>query len=231
MDRYKYAGLCCVFLVSFLGTHNIVYSNVHIAGNSRIVNARLGGSAAATDPCNGLAIGQAAAGGAICAGSWNGSNYMTTPGNCTDYVNNATAFTPVCNGASDTVTHAWANNSGTTAYNVVTGIASTTDGSANTTSLLGYTDTDAARYCHYMNYGGYTDWYLPAASLANDANGELKNVLYTNKAALGGFQASFYWSSTENFASSARIVFFLNGGQASLGKTDTVRYVRCVRRY
>jgi hypothetical protein len=177
-----------------------------------------------TDPCAGLAIGTAITGGALCAGTYNGSHYMTTPGNCTDYTNNFTAFSPTCNGTNDTVQHAWANDSGTSAYNVVTGASSLTYGVPNTTILLNYTDTDAARYCHYMNYGGYTDWYLPAWN-------ELNYVLYANQGALGGFQsAQTYWSSTENDATSAVGEFF---GSVSdpLDLKQTTLYVRCVRRY
>ena len=47
----------------------------------------------------------------------------------------------------------------------------------------------AARLCGDLVVGAYSDWYLPSID-------EL-NKLYLNKTAIGGFEAKFYWSSTE----------------------------------
>jgi hypothetical protein len=74
-----------------------------------------------------------------------------------------------------------------------------------------------------MNYGGYSDWYLPSQN-------ELNYVLYNNMAALGGFASFRYWSSTDHFATSAYAQFFSNGFQGLTTKT-TIEYVRCIRSY
>ena len=69
------------------------------------------------------------------------------------------------------------------------------DGQANTTAIVGqvdgaYTCTSGAAFiCDQLIEGGYTDWYLPSRD-------EL-HKLYLSRAALGGFQAGSYWSSSE----------------------------------
>lgn len=187
---------------------------------------------ASADPCEGVAVGDACPNGVLYAGTGFAGlgtyKYMITPGHCSDYTNNYTAFTPTCTGATDNLMHKWANNSGTTAYGVDTTATSTTDGAGNTTKLAtNYTDTDAARYCENMTYpatNGYTDWYLPSVD-------ELNLVLYAMKVAgKGNFIASNYWSSTESSATDAWLQYFTNGWQVNDGKTNS-GYVRCVRRY
>ena len=173
------------------------------------------------DPCDGKAIGEAAAGGAICAGAYNGNRYMATPGQCTDSV------TPTCAGGTDIVTKMWANGSGTSAYMVVTGAGSMSDGEWNTAILMtNYTDTDAARYCANMDYGGHADWFLPARD-------ELYNVFYLNKEAIGGFgDAHRYWASTEISNDRAWYVRFSDGAQGSMyDRNLTIVFVRCARKY
>ncbi len=168
------------------------------------------------DPCAGKSVGQSCTGGALYGGQYNGSHYMVTPGGCSD---------ESCTGAggTDGVTKAWANGSGTSAWGVTTGAASNTDGKGNTAILMNYTDSDAAHWCATMNYGGYTDWFLPAPN-------EISSVLYANKAALGGFAATDYWSSTEAGIYGAVYVNFTDGSVAGLNKA-TGFDVRCVRTY
>lgn len=81
----------------------------------------------------------------------------------------------------------------------------------------------AARVCGDLSSGGYSDWYLPSKT-------EL-NKLYTNRAVIGGFTATYYWSSSEatnnhawmeEFTDSHDWYFYLKGG---------VRDVRCVRSF
>ena len=160
--------------------------------------------------------------------SLNGYKYVVTPGGCTD------SSTPTCAGGSDTVVKAWATQLalpsacctpvlGCEFCNNITNIVSVTDGFSNTTTLAtNYSDTNAAKYCANMDYGGYSDWFLPAQD-------EL-NLLYLSKAILGGFLASAYLTSTELSDMSARIQMFDFGTQSSTQKTQTER-VRCVRRY
>ncbi len=64
-------------------------------------------------------------------------------------------------------------------------------GAQNTIDIVtGCTTVDiAAKRCSDLELNGYSDWYLPSKD-------EL-NCLYINKAAVGGFASSYYWSSTE----------------------------------
>jgi hypothetical protein len=184
-----------------------------------------------TDPCEGVSVGDPCTNGVLYAGSGfaglGSYKYMTTPGNCSNFANNYTEFTPTCNGATDSLMQRWANNSGTTAHNVNTGATSMTDGANNTAILAtNYTDTDAARYCANMVYpaGGYTDWHLPSRN-------ELNLVLYAmNVAGKGNFSANWYRSSTEDTIIYTWIETFSNGAASTDIKTD-YDYVRCVRRY
>jgi hypothetical protein len=64
-------------------------------------------------------------------------------------------------------------------------------GLANTNAIVAQNvagTTYAAGLARSYN-GGYTDWYLPSMD-------EL-NKLYLNRTAIGGFAASYYWSSSE----------------------------------
>jgi len=63
-------------------------------------------------------------------------------------------------------------------------------GAANTTTLLGCSETNfAAKLARAVNYGGYSDWYLPSKD-------ELNN-LYLNRNLVGNFIDVNYWSSSE----------------------------------
>ena len=147
--------------------------------------------------------------------------YMITPAGCP----NETCSSP---SGTDSVTKEWANGSGVSASGY-TGAQNIDNGRLDTAILVNYspfyTDTDAAHWCANMNFGGYTNWYLPSLQ-------ELNYVLYNNKAALGGFQASNYWSSTEfnTVVTDAFFQDFSAGTQTASGKAG-VNYVRCVRGY
>jgi len=110
---------------------------------------------------------------------------------------------------------------------------SSTDGAANTLAIitkLSPTYYTAAQVCVSLALGGFTDWYLPAKD-------EL-NVLYTEQAAIGGFSAANYWSSTEDpwdpfgpgWTHTAWVQFFNGGSQVRTNKTNGYR-MRCVRQY
>jgi prepilin-type N-terminal cleavage/methylation domain-containing protein len=186
------------------------------------------------DPCQGVAVGDSCTNGVLYGGTGfaglGSYKYMTTPGHCTSFVNNYTAFTPTCNGATDALYMPWANNSGTTAYGIITSATSTTAGATNTTTLAtNYTDTDAARYCENMTYpaGGYTDWYLPAKD-------ELNLVLYAMlSAGKGNFKTAFYLSSTEygDGNNAWGQAFWGSGTQGNTGSKTIFIYLRCIRRY
>jgi hypothetical protein len=100
------------------------------------------------------------------------------------------------------------------------------DGFADTSAAIaaqGPTATDyAAGLARACTDGGYTDWYLPCRN-------EL-NILYLNKAAIGGFVAEYYWSSTEIDVNRAYNLDFAAGGQYASNKNDGGR-VRAVRTF
>ncbi|MDR3491540.1 MAG: Ig-like domain-containing protein [Gammaproteobacteria bacterium] len=120
----------------------------------------------------------------------------------------------------------------------ITNAQSNVDGSANTikiVNVLGVSTAYAARLCETYEIdsagntpcvGGntcYNDWFLPAINQLS--------CLITNKNAIGGFNAVFYWSSTEyssipNF--SAWFMSTYDGSQAAGNKIDP-HAVRCVR--
>ena len=180
-----------------------------------------GACIAGTDPCEGGTApltGTLCGGGTVYAGEYNGSKYMVTPGNCA-----ATTDNPLCDHGTDTLMKKWANNSGTTAFGVSTGATSSTNGATNTSTLANnYTDTDAAKYCHNLDYGGYTDWYLPGLS-------ELVH-LYNYKNLIRGFELTYYWSSTEFAVGNASTLHFTDASMTNPSKTTSYR-IRCVRRF
>jgi prepilin-type N-terminal cleavage/methylation domain-containing protein len=109
-------------------------------------------------------------------------------------------------------------------YGTTTEAISDTDGSSNTSIILGVCSETpiAASVCYSYEGGDYTDWYLPART-------EL-STLYTNRVAIGEFADDYYWSSTEDDSDRALGMFFGFGGEVYGTKADGYR-VRCVRRH
>jgi hypothetical protein len=104
-------------------------------------------------------------------------------------------------------------------------------GKANTAVIIanqGYGDgaTYAARICneYSITVGGvtYSDWYLPSKF-------EL-NLLYLQKAVVGGLANTYYWSSTEYDYIYPWLQSFYNGHQTNGGKSS-VCYVRAIRAF
>ena len=188
------------------------------------------------------------------ATSGSGTNkYMTTPGGCGEIPagqivgSGASAypnadFTPTCSG-TDSLTKYWNDGSsnwavvpGLTDYTSTTGVgngAINTDlnyGSSNTTNIVAVTAGGsggyhaAARYCDRLNYGGYTDWYLP--------NRYELNLMWTNRASVPGLDTAsvWYWSSTEYSSTGPWIQRFDDGTQYANLKSSAYRF-RCVRRF
>jgi len=106
----------------------------------------------------------------------------------------------------------------------ISGADSTTDGAQNTIDIVnGCAEASrAARLCSDLSSGGYTDWYLPAK--------DQLNTLYTQRAVVGGFTTSNYWSSTENSSNSAWSQYFNLGNQSNNYKNNGF-YVRCIRSF
>jgi len=173
----------------------------------------------ATDPCSPAAPtpGAACTDGTIYAGLSPDTNVKmyTTP--C-DYGQSGTQG--ACTGTRATLI--W--SAGTA---VATGYTSQVTGRANTTALAALSNADspysAAQYCENLSAHTYTDWYLPAL-------GEL-TVLYTNRAAIGGFSSAGYdyWSSSEINSNTTRAIVFTSGTLANESKSTAVP-TRCVRR-
>lgn len=78
----------------------------------------------------------------------------------------------------------------------------------------------AAKIVYAYALNGYTDWFLPSKD-------EL-NLLYAQKAVVGGFVSNYYWSSSQINSVNAWIQYFPSGSQNGLSKdhTDGVRAVR-----
>jgi hypothetical protein len=86
----------------------------------------------------------------------------------------------------------------------------------------------AAQYCDDLEYGGYTDWFLPSRD-------EL-NLMYQNlkEKGLGSFTGESYWSSYyENPMGNRRYFYqrFNNGEQASTSSRGNAFKVRAVRQF
>jgi hypothetical protein len=103
-------------------------------------------------------------------------------------------------------------------------------GQANTTAIVStFGDGSyAAKLCDdYTNTdtgtGVYSDWFLPSQD-------EL-NVLYLNRASIGGFADGYYWSSSEYDGDNAWFHFFADGEQASGDKFYLKARVRAVRAF
>ncbi|QQG35813.1 MAG: DUF1566 domain-containing protein [Micavibrio aeruginosavorus] len=104
-------------------------------------------------------------------------------------------------------------------------------GEANTATLVatdadpgtpGFQNHDAASACDLLSMNGRTDWYLPAVPEAT--------VLYTNRAAIGGFDAAgTYWSSSEADTNNAWETAFASG-TANQNDKINISYLRCVRK-
>jgi hypothetical protein len=80
----------------------------------------------------------------------------------------------------------------------------------------------AAELCYDLILNGYTDWYLPSKD-------EL-NMLYLNRAAIGGFVSIEYWSSSEYNPYNATEKDFISNTQFNISKINFCG-VRAVRTF
>ena len=83
----------------------------------------------------------------------------------------------------------------------------------------------AALACRKLDFGGYTDWFLPSKD-------ELM-FMYMNLASrgLGGFSGETYWSSTESSYDNAYFQSFREGRQFYNGYKLLPLYVRAIRAF
>lgn len=118
-------------------------------------------------------------------------------------------------------------------YRIDTGATSLTDGAQNTADMLaaackpgispGSTSNPlAVDLVTAYSLNGYDDWYLPSQD-------EL-NALHAQKATVGGFASSYYWSSSEYRDHDAWGQSFVNGYQGNVNKYGMIR-VRSVRAF
>lgn len=164
--------------------------------------------------------------GAICngnqyAGSLNGSKYMTTLNGCTSPPATATC----AGGVTIDLSRAYAANDGRTptAHTAATGATSTTDGAANTALLVPYADTDMAKYCDALVYGGYSDWFLPAKDeAAQVATTYGDYFVYGTR---GPGESNFLPSSTQTPGNGG--YYTTNGSQISYNSNP----FRCMRKF
>jgi uncharacterized protein (TIGR02145 family) len=95
-------------------------------------------------------------------------------------------------------------------------------GAQNTLDIVNAGCGGAAQACADLVLNGYSDWFLPSLI-------ELRK-LCDNQTSIGGFQNSFYWSSSQP-DSSAAWRFHFNGGIPSDGDKSNASYVRAVRAF
>lgn len=95
-------------------------------------------------------------------------------------------------------------------------------GAENTDSIVAVqgTGNNAAFGCQSYIYSSYSDWYLPSLD-------ELQ-MMYQNRALIGGFVNNWYWSSSEDNSTFSFCVSFTTGNVATQGKTVQY-YVRPIR--
>ncbi|MFZ4521341.1 MAG: DUF1566 domain-containing protein [Bacteroidales bacterium] len=98
-------------------------------------------------------------------------------------------------------------------------------GQANTTLFVNGCSTagTAARICDELVLNGYSDWFLPSKD-------EL-HQMYLQKAAIGGFILTYYWSSSESTSLTAWFELFQDGFQYGQASKTTATYVRAVRAF
>jgi hypothetical protein len=204
---------------------DIVYDNTnHVLtycnGSSWVATGPMPGSGPGSpdpcDPSNSPSPGQACNDGSVYAG-------LSPDGNVAMYT------TPADQGQFP-----W--NDGNGSGFVTTNQTSTVTGETNTANLItidsdfaasGIQPHRAAQACADLTAHGHSDWYLPAEDEIN--------VLYTNNAAIGGFNTSgsfpagYYWSSTEYSNGPARAQRFSSGIYLNYNKDENLS-VRCVRK-
>ncbi|GEM56644.1 hypothetical protein B0A58_11790 [Flavobacterium branchiophilum NBRC 15030 = ATCC 35035] len=158
-----------------------------------------------------LAVGQSYQGGIIAYIFVSGdSGYITgqTHGLIATTSNQSTGAQWGCSGTSISGTSTTLGSGQTNTTAIVNGCSST---------------TNAAAICNNLSSGGYTDWYLPSS--------EELIKLYLNKSLIGGFNNSFYWSSTQNNSISAYSINFNTGTITTSSSKSSQIYVRAIRKF
>lgn len=97
-------------------------------------------------------------------------------------------------------------------------------GQANTTAIIATqgVGTYAASICDQLDLNGYTDWYLPSKN-------EL-DMLFQQKAIVGGFSSNSYWSSSQSDPADAWKQAFNTGYKLCYDKFAAFK-VRAIRSF
>ncbi len=111
---------------------------------------------------------------------------------------------------------------------VTTNATSASAGNTNTETIVNQQGAGsyAAKICYDLSLGGYSDWYLPS-------KGEMLK-LWANKATIGGFTATDYWTSTEYAPQGQGNAWYFKtnaGGSPDYGNKANVFAVRAVRAF
>jgi hypothetical protein len=123
----------------------------------------------------------------------------------------------------------WCSNESSYVPNLITGDTTTIQtvydlgaGYSNTQKLLDSCTYGAANAVAAYNGGGKSDWHLPSKD-------EL-DQLYLRRATVGGFEASWYWTSSETSPTGAAMLNLGTNQFISYGKRNNW-YVRPVRTF
>ncbi|MBN2434385.1 MAG: cadherin-like beta sandwich domain-containing protein [Spirochaetes bacterium] len=132
--------------------------------------------------------------------------------------------------------------SGAGGTEIGTGTQNTTDIVTQFGTYEPYENKDdyAAKLCTYLNYGGYSDWFLPSKNELWYMCWNLKGLKYEDyltvqnpdvpAGGVGGFSNNYYWSSSETYAVEVWGQDFDNGCQSVFPK-DFLTRVRAVRAF
>ncbi len=195
---------------------SVTDSDIVTGGKTLVITLTGDTWVAAGGTCNG-AVGDVCGDGTVYAG--------TSPDGSVDMwvtrCDEGQSWTGSCTGTRSL--YSW--NNGTTNW-TTTGINNFITGKANTTALDVLVDAGsgylAAEACEALSLNGHTDWYLPA-------HDEME-VMYTNRVAIGGFDTSQYWSSSEDDNNGVWEISFSDGswnaGGGNKSFSDTVRCAR-----
>ena len=88
-------------------------------------------------------------------------------------------------------------------------------GNQNTADILaGCFATNIAAYlCDTLTLGGYSDWFLPSVDELNKLHENIGQGNVLGLGNVGGFDETYYWSSTERYNQDAWLLGFSYGNQ------------------
>lgn len=213
----------CVIQVQPKATGNLAYSGrLDITANNNPFAVLQG-----TATNFGCVPGRAGGGGiyAYCnlASTEGAYDLVVTPGGCT-----SSTINPTCAGGADTLAMTWGLSGQSAAiipYNDTIGAQASVDSLAIYNSGA-ITAPTAIKQCTDLEYAGYTDWYLPAVL-------EFHNYIRPNRAAIGGFNLTYYWTSTyfTTYITSDSYIYDFGGSTWAYRNRNESRYIRCARRH